>query len=75
MRKVTIKVPIRGDEIEIYAPTVRVMRIASQEKTDDEKNIKLCMSCTNMSNDEIENLDVLDFKVIDNAVADFLQEK
>nr|DAK41262.1 MAG TPA: tail assembly chaperone protein [Caudoviricetes sp.]DAX31728.1 MAG TPA: tail assembly chaperone protein [Caudoviricetes sp.] len=73
MRKTMIKLPINGKEVEIFAPTVRVMKLAGLEKNDDERAIKLVVSCANMSNDEVESLDMLDFKAIEEVIKDFLQ--
>ncbi len=72
MRKTTIKLPISGNEIEISAPTVRVMKMAGFEKTDEEKGIKICASCSNLTIDEVENLDMLDFNAIEKVIQDFL---
>ncbi|AQW80803.1 putative Mu-like phage protein [Campylobacter pinnipediorum subsp. pinnipediorum] len=73
MRKTTVKLEVKGEEIEVYAPTVRAVRMASSgSKSEIEQSIKICAVCANMTEKEIDELDMQDFNAIQKVVQDFL---
>ncbi|AQW85494.1 putative Mu-like phage protein [Campylobacter pinnipediorum subsp. caledonicus] len=73
MRKVKVKLEVKGEEIEVCAPTVRAVRMASNDsKSEIEQSIKICAVCANMTEKEIDELDMQDFNAIQKVVQDFL---
>ncbi len=68
MRKTTVNLEVKGEEIEVYAPTVRAVRMASNSKSEIEQSIKICAVCANMTEKEIDELDMQDFNAIQKAV-------
>ncbi|CUU82460.1 phage tail assembly protein [Campylobacter hyointestinalis subsp. hyointestinalis] len=74
MRKTTIKLPILDKEVEVCAPTVRVIRAAASENNPEIKGLKIVAACVNMADDELNDLEVTDFLALQEAVESFLPQ-
>ncbi|WP_297895269.1 phage tail assembly protein [uncultured Campylobacter sp.] len=72
MRNIKVNLPICGEEIEVFAPSVKTFKAVSAEKTEIEQSIKLCAACANKTPAQIEELDIADFNVLQKTVQGFL---
>ncbi len=72
MRK--IKLPIKGEEIEVCAPTVGVLRAVATENNSEIKGLKIVCTCVNMVDDELNDLEIADFLALQEAVEGFLPQ-
>lgn len=72
MRNIKVNLPICGEEIEVFAPSVKTFKAVSAEKTEIEQSIKLCATCANKTPSWIEDLDIADFNTLQKAVQGFL---
>lgn len=72
MRNIKVNLPVCGEEVEVFAPSVKTFKAVSAEKTEIEQSIKLCASCANKTPAQIEELDIADFNALQKAVQGFL---
>jgi predicted DNA-binding protein (UPF0251 family) len=61
-----------GRVIKMRKPKVRDMRMVADVENDIEKEIKLISNLTNMTVEELDELDLVDYKKLQDALADFL---
>ena len=58
MRNIKVNLPVCGEEVEVFAPSVKTFKAVSAEKTEIEQSIKLCAACANKTPAQIEELDI-----------------
>ncbi|MFV0481357.1 MAG: phage tail assembly protein [Campylobacteraceae bacterium] len=74
MRKVTVRLEASEQDVEVSAPTVSLLKRADNLKGGDiAKAIFIMSACTNMTEKQIEELDVLDYQIIQGELDDFLK--
>lgn len=61
-----------GQIIKMRKPKVRDMRIVGEIQNEVEKEIKLIGNLTNMTTDELDDMDLDDYKKLQEALASFL---
>ena len=61
-----------GQVIKMRKPKVRDMRIVGEIQNEVEKEIKLIGNLTNMTTDELDDMDLDDYKKLQEALASFL---
>jgi hypothetical protein len=72
MRNIKVNLPVCGEEVEVFAPSVKAFKTVSNEKSEIEQSIKLCATCANKTPSWIEELDIADFNALQRAVQSFL---
>lgn len=71
-REKTVKLECLDQEIVVKSPTVGVMRRALNSSKDQlTQTIQIISSCTNMSEEELDNLEFADFAILQQTVEDF----
>ncbi|EAJ8179695.1 phage tail assembly protein [Campylobacter jejuni] len=64
-----------GEELTMKVPTVRVLKNAKNRSDKDmEQTIYMIATLTNKQESEIEELDIKDFKALQDGIKDFLVE-
>ncbi|EAI7347876.1 phage tail assembly protein [Campylobacter jejuni] len=64
-----------GEELTMRVPTVRVLKNATNRSDKDmEQTIYMIATLTNKQESEIEELDIKDFKALQDGLKDFLAE-
>ncbi|EAL5442271.1 MULTISPECIES: phage tail assembly protein [Campylobacter] len=64
-----------GEELTMKVPTVRVLKNATNRSDKDmEQTIYMIATLTNKQESEIEELDIKDFKALQDGLKDFLAE-
>ena len=61
-----------GQIIKMRKPKVRDMRIVGEIQNEVEKEIKLIGNLTNMTTDELDDMDLDDYKKLQEALSSFL---
>jgi len=61
-----------GQIIKMRKPKVRDMRIVGEIENEVEKEIKLISNLTNMTTDELDDMDLDDYKKLQKVLASFL---
>lgn len=61
-----------GNTVQMREPKVRDMRISQEAKTEAEQEIKLIGNLTNMTMDEVDELSLKDYTLLQTALKSFL---
>jgi hypothetical protein len=74
IRTKTVKLEVLGKEVTVNAPTVGVVKNAAiRHKTEEEKMVFISAACTNMTESEIDALDLLDYLSLQTVIQSFLE--
>ncbi|MDR0666774.1 MAG: phage tail assembly protein [Campylobacteraceae bacterium] len=68
----TVKLPVKGEEITFNAPTVGVVRAAMENKNEMAQSVAIIAKCCNLTEKEVDVLDISDFMVLNGVLKDFL---
>lgn len=63
-----------GREITVKEPTVKMMKSASKRDGDIEQTAALISQATGISEDEIDEMSLADFMLLQGAIGDFLSK-